>query len=122
MNTSGKSTNDMLVLDIDTGVLGWNEFGLTVDVDTNDYSIAIASSSAFSNQSIINFPAGFEAFYAVVIDANFIGNSLCQKNSLTMYYKVLKLKLEYFKNAKINPIKNESSLIQIGVVLQLKVN
>ena len=39
-----------------------------------------------------------------------------------MYYKVLKLKLEYFKNAKINPIKNESSLIQIGVVLQLKVN
>lgn len=111
MNTSGNEINDMLVLDIDTGILGWNEFGFTVDVDTNDHSIVIASSSAFCNRSIINLPAGFEAFYAVVIDPNFVGNSLCQKNSLTMYYKVLKLKIEYFKNAKINPIKNVSSLI-----------
>lgn len=112
----------MLVLDIDTGIFGWNEFGFTVDDDANDYSIAIASSSAFWNGSIINFPTGFEAFYDVVIDANFVGNSLCQNNSLTMYYKVLKLRLVYFKNAKINPIKNVSSLIWIVVVLQLKVN
>ena len=111
MSTSGNAINDMLVLDIDTGIFGWNEFVFTVDDDTNNHSIAIASSSAFCNGSIIHFPTGFEAFYDVVIDANFVGNSLCQNNSLTMYYKVLRLKLVCFKNAKTNPIKNVSSLM-----------
>ena len=65
--------NDILVLYIDTGAPGRTEIDLTVDDNADEHRIAISNSDEYGNGSIINFPPGFEASYAVTIDTNFGG-------------------------------------------------
>ena len=73
MATSSNEMNDILVLYIDTGAPGRSEIDATVDDSADDHRIAISNSNVFDNGSIINFPTGFEASYAVAIDVNFGG-------------------------------------------------
>lgn len=73
MGTNGNEINDILVLYIDTGAPGRNEIGVTIDDNADDHRIAISNSNAFGNGSIINFPTGFEASYAVAVNVNFGG-------------------------------------------------
>ena len=73
MNASSNDMRDILVFYIDTGAPGRNEIGATVDDNADDHRIAISNSNAYGYGSIINFPPGFEATYAVAIDVNFGG-------------------------------------------------
>jgi len=70
MYTGSNDINDILVLYIDTGAPGRNVIDETVDDNADDYRIAITNSNMYDNGSIITFPTGFEASYAVAIDAN----------------------------------------------------
>ncbi|OUR93909.1 hypothetical protein A9Q87_04155 [Flavobacteriales bacterium 34_180_T64] len=73
MSTGSNEINGILVLYIDTGAPGRNEIGATVDDSTDAHSIAISNSNVYGNGSVISFPTGFEASYAVAIDVNFGG-------------------------------------------------
>ena len=73
MSTNANEMDDILVLYIDTGATGRNIIDATVDDNADNHRIAISNSNAFGFGSIIQFPTGFEASYAVAIDVNFGG-------------------------------------------------
>ncbi|WP_296381679.1 hypothetical protein [Winogradskyella sp.] len=73
MTTSSNDMNDILVLYIDTGASGRNEIDANVDDSQDDHRIAITNSNAFGYGSIVEFPTGFEASYAVAINVSFGG-------------------------------------------------
>ena len=71
VNTGSGSFNDAMVIYLDTGVTGRN----VIDNDVNDQADGLrrAISSAGGDASVINFPPGFEARYAIAVDTNFGG-------------------------------------------------
>ncbi|MGS2727102.1 hypothetical protein ACU8DI_10880 [Psychroserpens sp. BH13MA-6] len=73
MNTGSNDMNDILVLYIDTGVPGRQVIDASIDDAADDHRIAISNSNAFGFGSVITFPPGFEASYAIAINTNFGG-------------------------------------------------
>lgn len=73
MSTSSNPMNDILVLYIDTGAPGRNVIDQSIDDSADAHRIAITNSNAFGFGSVIQFPPGFEASYAVAINVDFAG-------------------------------------------------
>lgn len=73
MSTNGNEMNDILVLYIDTGAPGRNVIDLSVDDNVDSHRRAITNSDDFGYASVITFPPGFEASYAVAINVDFGG-------------------------------------------------
>lgn len=73
MSTSGNDMNDILVLYIDTGATGRNTIDTNIDDSVDIHRVAISNSDAFGFGSIIQFPSGFEASYAVAVNTDFAG-------------------------------------------------
>jgi hypothetical protein len=67
---TSEEMNDILVLYIDTGAPGRAVINGEIDDSADDHRIAITNSNLFGYGSLINFPPGFEASYAVAIDVN----------------------------------------------------
>lgn len=65
--------NDILVLYIDTGAPGRNVIGYNIDDNADAHRIAISNSNSSGFASVITFPPGFEASYAVAINVGFGG-------------------------------------------------
>lgn len=71
--TSSNEMNDILVFYIDTGITGRNSIDFDVDDSADAHRIAITNSNAFGNGSVVQFPAGFEASFALAINTDFAG-------------------------------------------------
>jgi hypothetical protein len=70
LQQEGGDFNDVLVIYIATESPGRNIIDQTVDDANDPYRTAITNSNAYGFGSTITFPAGFEASYAIAIDAN----------------------------------------------------
>ncbi|WP_430467747.1 hypothetical protein [Winogradskyella ouciana] len=73
MSTSGNEMNDILVFYIDTGAPGRNSIDLSVDDSADAHRTAITNSNVSGFGSVITFPPGFEASYAVAVNVDFAG-------------------------------------------------
>ena len=73
MSTNGNEMNDILVFYIDTGAPGRNVIDLSIDDSLDSHRVAISNSNISDFGSVIQFPTGFEASYAVAINTDFAG-------------------------------------------------
>lgn len=73
LSTGGNDMNDILVFYIDTGAVGRNTIDLNVDDSADPHRIAITNSNVSGFGSLITFPSGFEASYAVAVNTDFAG-------------------------------------------------
>lgn len=70
---AGAALTDVLVLYIDTGITGRNMIDANVEDNADGGRRAISNGDDQGNGSVVTFPAGFEAAFAITVEPTFSG-------------------------------------------------